>query len=427
MEKEKQQKTIGEIEEFLRSIIEKLEPIKSDPIGKGRPRILPALCLWAGVIVCVLQGWNSQLGIWRLLHQKGLWDYPRFPISDQAIYKRLEKDGSKSLKRLFEMVSAALRERLQAYAQPVIKLTKEVVAIDATSLDKVARTLPILRSVPNGDKRLLPGKLAGVFDIGLQQWITITHIENPVENDKKEARQLLEHINKGALILADLGYFGFSWFDELTTKGYFWLSRLREKTSFEIIHTYYKKGNTFDGLVWLGVYRADRARFAVRLVSFQVGKKVFRYITNVKDPQQLSIHEIATLYARRWDIEMAFKLIKRELGLNLFWSSKTEVIMQQVWAVLTIAQILHAIQLEIASKAGVDLFDVSLPLVVKYLPGWNDVDFIAFIVETGRDGGFIRPSRRVSIQTPEVLMSDYLSAPPDLVLERTPRYAGRRC
>ena len=124
MEKEKQQKTIGEIEEFLRSIIEKLEPIKSDPIGKGRPRILPALCLWAGVIVCVLQGWNSQLGIWRLLHQKGLWDYPRFPISDQAIYKRLEKDGSKSLKRLFEMVSAALRERLQAYAQPVIKLTK---------------------------------------------------------------------------------------------------------------------------------------------------------------------------------------------------------------------------------------------------------------------------------------------------------------
>lgn len=427
MEKEKQQKTIGEIEEFLRSIIEKLEPIKSDPIGKGRPRILPALCLWAGVIVCVLQGWNSQLGIWRLLHQKGLWDYPRFPITDQTIYKRLEKDGSKSLKRLFEMVSAALRERLQDYAQPVIKLTKEVVAIDATSLDKVARTLPILRSVPNGDKRLLPGKLAGVFDIGLQQWITITHIENPVENDKKEARQLLEHIHKGALILADLGYFGFSWFDELTAKGYFWLSRLREKTSFEIIHTYYKKGNTFDGLVWLGAYRADQARFAVRLVSFQVGKKVFRYITNVKDPQQLSIHEIATLYARRWDIEMAFKLIKRELGLNLFWSSKTEVILQQVWAVLTIAQILHAIQLEIASKAGVDLFDVSLPLIVKYLPGWNDIDFIAFIVETGRDGGFIRPSRRVSIQTPEVLMSDYLSAPPDLVLERIPRYAGRRC
>ncbi len=78
MEKEKQQKTIGEIEEFLRSIIEKLEPIKSDPIAKGRPRILPALCLWAGVIVCVLQGWNSQLGIWRLLHQIRIVGLPSF-------------------------------------------------------------------------------------------------------------------------------------------------------------------------------------------------------------------------------------------------------------------------------------------------------------------------------------------------------------
>jgi len=51
---------------------------------------------------------------------------------------------------------------------------------------------------------------------------------------------LLEHINKGALILADLGYFGFAWFNELSDKGYFWLSRLREETSYEIIHTFYR-------------------------------------------------------------------------------------------------------------------------------------------------------------------------------------------
>jgi hypothetical protein len=427
MENEKEQKNIVEIEDFLRTIIEKLAPLRSDPVGKGRPRILPALCLWAGVIVCVLHGWNSQLGIWRLLNQKGLWNYPRFPITDQAIYKRLEKDGSKPFERLFEMVSEVLQGRLKGYAQPLVKFTDEIVAIDATSLDKVTRHLPLLRSMPNGDLRLLPGKLSGVFDIVLQQWRYVTHIENPIENDKKEARSLLEHINKGALILADLGYFGFAWFDELSDKGYFWLSRLREKTSYEIIHTYYNQGETFDGMVWLGAYRADRARHAVRLVTFRVGPKVFRYITNVRDPHQFSIHEIASVYARRWDIEMAFKLIKRELGLNLFWSSKVEVILQQVWAVLTIAQILHGIQMEIASKAGVDPFDVSLPLIVEYLPKWNDIDFIALIVEKGREGGFIRPSRRIRIKTPEIDMSEYLAPPPDLILERTPQYAGRRC
>jgi len=427
MENEKEQKNIVEIEDFLRSIIEQLAPIRNDPVGKGRPRILPALCLWAGVIVCVLRGWNSQLGIWRLLNQKGLWNYPRFPITDQAIYKRLEKDGSKPFERLFEMVSIALRDRLKGYAQPLVRFTDEIVAIDATSLDKVTRHLPLLRSVPNGDERLFPGKLSGVFDIVLQQWRYVTHIENPTENDKKEVRSLLEHINKGALILADLGYFGFAWFDELSDKGYFWLSRLREKTSYEIIHTFYHQGETFDGIVWLGAYRADRAKHAVRLVTFRVGPNVFRYITNVIDPHLFSIHEIASIYARRWDIEMAFKLIKRELGLNLFWSSKVEVILQQVWAVLTIAQILHGIQMEIASKAGVDPFDVSLPLIVEYLPKWNDVDFIALIVEKGKDGGFIRPSRRIRIKTPEIDMSEYVAPPPDLILERTPRYAGRRC
>jgi hypothetical protein len=427
METQTEEKSLDQIENFLRSIIEKLEPNQTEPVGRGRPRILPAMCLWAGVIVCVLRGWNSQLAVWRLLYQKGLWDYPRFPITDQAIYKRLEKDGSQPFRRLFEQVSQALSEKLKDYAQPLAEFASEVVAIDATTLDAVARHLPLLRAVPEGDRQLLPGKLAGVFDLRLQQWRHVIHIDNPSENDKVVVRSLLEYIHHGALILADLGYFGFAWFDDLTDAGYFWLSRLREKTSYEVIHTFYQQGETFDGLVWLGAYRADRARHAVRLVTFRVGANFYRYITNVCDPHQFSLHQIATLYARRWDIEMAFKLIKRELGLHLFWSAKNEVILQQVWAVLTIAQILHGLQMEIAAKAGVDPFDVSLPLLVEYLPRWNDVNFIALIVESGRSGGFIRPSRRIRIQTPDVNLADYLAPPPNLVLERTPRYAGRRC
>jgi hypothetical protein len=202
---------------------------------------------------------------------------------------------------------------------------------------------------------------------------------------------------------------------------------MREKTSYSIIHAFYQQGETFDGLVWLGAYRADRARYAVRLVTFRVGATLYRYITNVLDPRQFPLHAIATLYARRWDIEMAFKLIKRELGLHLFWSSKDEVVLQQVWAVLTIAQILHGLQLEIAAKAGVDPFDVSLPLLVEYLPSWNDVDFIALVVDRGREGGFIRPSRRIRIHMPEIDLANYLAPPADLILEREPRYAGRRC
>jgi len=428
MDTQTKQATLDLIEGFLREMVEHLEPLESDPTGRGRPRILPALCLWVGVVVCVLRGWSSQLAVWRLLQAKGLWDYPRFPISDQAVYKRLAQGGSRPLEALFEQVSAVLRERLTALVPaPLAAFATEVVVLDETTLDKVARHLPALRGVPDGDRRLLAGKLAGVFDIRLQQWRHVEHLAPPTQNEKVAARSLLAHIQRGALILADLGYFGFAWFDQLTEEGYLWLSRLRHKTSYTVCHPFYQDGDTFDGLVWLGAYRADRARHAVRLVTFRVGETTYRYITNVLSPTQLSLAEIAALYARRWDIELAVKLIKRHLGLHLVWSGKPEVVLQQVWAVLTIAQILHALQLEIACRAGVDPFDVSLPLLVEYLPRWHDTDFLALVVQRGRSAGFIRPSRRIRVHTPPVDLRDYHPPPHDLILVREPRYAGRRC
>jgi IS4 transposase len=85
----------------------------------------------------------------------------------------------------------------------------------------------------------------------------------------------------------------------------------------------------------------------------------------VLDPKLLPVAEIARLYTRRWDIEMAIKLVKREQGLHLLWSTKTEVILAQVWAVLCIAQILQALRQEVAGRAGVDAFDVLMSLLVQ--------------------------------------------------------------
>jgi hypothetical protein len=208
-----------------------------------------------------------------------------------------------------------------------------------------------------------------------------------------------------------------------------WVSRLREKTTYEVIHTFYEEGDLFDGLVWLGKHRADQAAHAVRLVTFTRGKTHFRYITNVLDPHGLSLHDIAVLYARRWDIELAFKLVKRHLKLHLLWSAKEEIILQQVWSVLIIAQVLHAFQMEIAGLAQVDPFDVSLELITRYVPrltaeGKNPMQMI---VDQGRDFGFIRPSRRIRPQTPPVDALNFVPLPSDTILIRKPRYAQRRC
>ncbi len=106
-----------------------------------------------------------------------------------------------------------------------------------------------------------------------------------------------------------------------------------------------------DGLVWLGTYRADRAKHAVRLVRFRQQGRLHTYLANVHDPRTLPLSEIDRHYARRWDFELAANLVKRYLGLHLLWSAKEVVIQQQLWAVLLISQILQAQRLELAARA----------------------------------------------------------------------------
>jgi hypothetical protein len=423
---------LDQVETVVQQVLVDLEPDPTETRrpGPGRPRVLPAFALWGGVLVCVLRGMTSQRAIWRLLTARRLWHYPRFPLSDQAVYKRLAEDDTGPLETVFAAVGRVLAIRLVPWAaRDLAPFATEVVAIDETTLDQVARTLPALREVPAGDDALLPGKLAAVFDLRTQLFRWVAYLPNPRQNEKAAARDVLTGLACGALILADLGYFGFRWFDDLTDRGFWWVSKLRAKTSFEVLHVHDQRDDTLDAIVWLGKYRADRAKHAVRLVQFRHGAVLHRYLTNVLDPRVLPPAELARLYARRWDIELAFTLVKRHLGLHLLWSAKPGVVLHQVWAVLTIAQVVQALRVEIAAEAGVDPFEVSVPLLVEYLPLLLEQgeDPVAFFVAEGRRLAFIRPSSRTVIHAPTLPPAEVVPRPPDLVLIREPRYAGKDC
>jgi hypothetical protein len=423
---------VGEVEQFIRDAVASMEPDQAERehSGRGKPRVLPSLALWAGLLVCVLRGFSSKLELWRLLNSGQFWFYPRFPVSDEAVYDRLERAGTAPMDGLFGQITALLRERLAPFVrQDLAPFAREVVALDETTLDPVARKLPALRGVPKGDRRLLPGKLAGLFDLRRQQWIRVQYIPDPSQNEKVAARGMVDRLARGSLILADLGYFGFAWFDALSDLGHWWVSRLRSKTSYTLVHTFYQGGETFDGLVFLGAHRADRAAHAVRLVRFREGNALYSYVTNVLDPAQLPLREVARLYARRWDIELAVKLVKTHLGLHLLWSTKDVTIVQQVLAVLIISQILMALRMEIAARAEADPFEVSMELLVRHLPqyAYTGADPVAAFVSMGRELRLIRPSTRTAIRAPAVPLDQLNPMPPDLVLIRNARHANRKC
>jgi hypothetical protein len=159
-----------------------------------------------------------------------------------------------------------------------------VVALDCTTLDPVLRKLPVLREVPRGSDALLPGKLAGLFDLRLQVWRKIAFTDEARENEKVSARAMVSELPRGSLVLADLGYFGFAWFDDLTAAGHHWISRQRKKTSVEVRHLFFESAHVTDALVWLGKYRADEARYPVRLVRIRVGREEWEYLTMCSIP-----------------------------------------------------------------------------------------------------------------------------------------------
>jgi hypothetical protein len=400
------------------------------PHKRGRPRTLSAWHVSLAVLLCLLHGLQSQLEVWRQIAFYGVGYLPALPLSDQAVYNRLEQDGVSAFQSVFAHVSQWLAEHLAPYEDRTLApFATAVLALDESVLDRVKRWVGWLREVPDGDSRLLPGRLVGLFDVRLQQWRRLDVRLAANADCKVHARAMLSALAKGTLLLFDLGYFSFPWLDELTQLGYWYVTRQRAKTRYQVVHILYQADGVFDALVYLGVHSSDRAGQMVRLVSFRLGSQQYCYLTNVLDPATLAIVDIARLYGRRWDIELAFRELKEHLGLRLMWSAKLGVIYQQIWACLILAQLLHAYQVELAAQAGVEPCDVSLELLSRHLPRLlqHTADPMGFLVQHGRAMRLIRPASRRLREAPVVPLQQVSSPPPELLQPRPAHSAHRKC
>lgn len=199
------------IETVLADLIPRLAPA---PSAWGRPEILPGARLWTGLLVCILRGATSQQALWRLLSHSGLWRFPHVPVSAEAVRIRLQRAGPTVMQDLFTQVTAEL----------------------ATTVPDDATLAPFAPGVFVIDDRLLPGKLITAFDLRTQQFQTVQATDLPRQNERVAARDLVAALPGGSLIVADLGYFGFEWFDGLVNAGFSFVSRLRAKTTTEVVH-----------------------------------------------------------------------------------------------------------------------------------------------------------------------------------------------
>jgi hypothetical protein len=271
---------------------------------RGRPARPTAVHLCLGIVLCGLQGFGSQLQLWLLLCLEPIGPFAPVAVVDQAVYNRLARAAT-AMRAFFEQVSGWMGEQLEGLEdRRLAPWASQVLALDESTLDAVGRWLPALRAALPGDPRLLAGRISALFDVRRQQWVRVGVWQEAVANCKQQARLLLSGLQAGTLLLFDRGYLSFPWFDELSERGLFWISRYANHASMQVRHILYQGDGVLDAIVWLGTHRADRAKHPVRLVQFYHHGRLHRYLTNVLDPQQLSLADLARLYARRWDIEI---------------------------------------------------------------------------------------------------------------------------
>jgi hypothetical protein len=232
--------------------------------GRGHPIRLAESHLWLGLLWAVLEGLGGSRALARCLATHALGRFAPVSVSDSALVQRLQQAGSEPLQSLFSQLGTWLQAFLAPPACDLAPFASRILALDETKLDALVRRLPGPRQHRVGDPARLAGKLAALFDIRQQRWLRLQYVSDALRNCKLEALALIDDLPWHSLLLFDLGYFSFPWFDYLTERGIYWISRSREKTRYQVLHIYYQHAVLLDALVWLGSAPGPRAGRAGR-------------------------------------------------------------------------------------------------------------------------------------------------------------------
>jgi hypothetical protein len=211
---------------------QRLQPVAASQPSRrrGHPIVLAESHLWLGLLWAVLEGLGGYSALARSLATHHLGRFAPVSLTASAVLQRLQQAGLAPLQALFASLGTWLSASLPAPACELAPFASRIIALDESKLDAVVRRLPWQRQHRVGDPALLAGKLAALFDIRQQRWLRVQYVSDALRNCKLEAVALIADLPWHSLLLCDLGYFSFPWFDYLSERGFYWISRSREKT-----------------------------------------------------------------------------------------------------------------------------------------------------------------------------------------------------
>ena len=385
-------------------LMERTDPKDPQRVIHMRERLLTLPVMVAIIVSLVWRRIVAVAELGRVLAQEGLLWVAPLKVSEQALAKRLDTVPAKVMGEVFEEVCARLQAEpagllpgQQVWARvrshfPVIGI------VDGSTLEALRKKTQALRIVQGP---ALAGRIMVMVEAFSVRPLWQLYTQEATANDKRFSAPILAAVPQGGLLIFDLGFFSFLWFDDFTKQNKFFVTRMRQKSAYRTVQLLSHGPYYRDEIIKLGQYRSNPCRHPLRMVSVLWQGVWYRYLSNVLDPQLLSARQVCELYRRRWRIEDAFLLTKRVLDLAYLWTTSANGIELQLYATLIFYAVLLTLCQQVAQALGQPLERISVEMVFRALYHYSRAvqrgeseELVQFLAEHAKLLGLIKRWRK---------------------------------
>jgi len=379
-----------------------------------RQRILTLPVMVAFVLSLIWRQVGSVTEAVRELNKRGiLWARPTI-VSQQAVSERLRVFPAELFRRVLLELLPQMHQRWQTRKRPLnaaiacaLQHFAVVWILYGSTLDSLLRKVGLLceREGP-----VLAGRIGALLNAASLLPEEAWYEEDSQVHDQTFWERAAAKLPKGGLLLFDLGFVNYTWFDALTEQVRFFVTRCKSNAVYQVDQVLHASAHLHDRLIWLGGPQT-RCQHRMRLVEVEYKGRWFRYLTNVLDPQLLSAADVAALYQQRWRIEDAFNAAKHLLGLAFFWVGSINGVQVQVWATWLFYALLVDLTDRIADALNRPFEEISMEMVFKGLYHFvqekklgRATDPVDFLAQEAQFYGVIK--RRKHLNSPLTSVSD---------------------
>lgn len=164
-------------------------------------------------------------------------------------------------------------------------------------------------------------------------------------SDIKVARKM--RFDPGSVLIMDRGYIDYGWFVQLTQQAVYFVTRLKDKASFEVVQErpIPAKGNILkDQIIFFHSQAEPSEEYFFRIVEVWLEDKQ-ESVVFLTNNLQFAAKTIAAIYKDRWQVELFFKAIKQNLKIKTFLGTSANAVKTQIWTALIAMLILKFLQL----------------------------------------------------------------------------------